>query len=101
MSYPSPADVNMSAGMPSVISYLNEVTLGWFFNMLLIAIYVIILMGFVKTTQNWIGGFAVAGFTTFTIALLLFLGSAIHGVTLGIVVAFMLIGVFVLFLGKN
>ena len=101
MAYASPADVNMSAGFPSVISYLNTVTMGWFFNMLLIAIYVIILMGFARTTQNWIGGFAVAGFTTFVIALLLFLGSAITGITLGIVVGFMMIGVFVLFLGKN
>lgn len=101
MTYKSPTDVNFTQGFGEVASYMNEVTYSWYWNMFLIAIYVITLMIFGGKTNNWLGAFAVSGFLTFTVGLMFFLGGAISGVTFAIVIAFMLLGAFALFMGKG
>ena len=46
MSHPSPVSINASAGFGEVLNYLNIVTGNWISNLLLMAIYFIVLIGF-------------------------------------------------------
>ena len=101
MAYNSPSDINASAGLPSFFDYLNSVTFSWFSNMILISLYIIIAIAYSRATNDWIGGFAAAGFGTFAIGMLFFLGGLISGVTFSYVVAFMLIGALVLFVTRK
>ena len=100
MAYPTPANINASAGFPEFLSYVNNVTNSWFSNMILIGFYVIILLVYSRHTDDWIAGFALAGFGTFLIALLFFMGSFITSSTFLLVIGFMLIGGLALFLRK-
>lgn len=101
MAYPSPGDIVAKDGFPTILEYLNTVTNDWFANLLLITIYSIVLFNYARASDDWFGAFAVAGFGTFIIGLLFFLGSFISGETLGLVLGVMIIGVIAVFLGKK
>lgn len=97
MPFPNPADINASKGLPEFFSYANNVTYNWFSNMIIISIYMIILIGYGKATRDWIGASGVAGFGTFLISLLFYIGQLITGSTLAIVIAFAFIGALAVF----
>jgi len=100
MTYASPSTINMSKGLSSTFGYLGNVTDGWFGSILLIAIYVIVLMGFYKAQNDFKGAMAVAGFGTFVVSLLFWIGGMISGITFGITIAVAIIGVLVLLLDQ-
>lgn len=100
MTYESPSSINMSEGLSSTFGYIGNVTDGWFGNMLLIAIYIIVLMGFYKAQGDFKGALAVAGFGTFIVSLLFWIGGMISGVAFGITIAVAIIGVLVLLLDQ-
>lgn len=101
MVYPSPNSINASAGLGNVFGYINGVTNQVFSIMLLLAIYVITLMGFYKAKEDFTGAMAVAGFGTFVVALLFWIGGIISGIYLGISIALAIIGVIVLLMDSS
>ena len=96
MTYASPTTINATKGFGEILSYINVVTDGWISNMLLIAIYIIVLMGFYKAKEDFTGGLAVAGYGTFVVALLLWVGGFVSGWAFGISIAMAIIGTLVL-----
>ena len=101
MTFTSPATLNMSKGFIELLTYTNTVTNSWISNMLLIAIYVIVLVGFYKAKDDFKGAFAVAGYGTFVIALLFWIGGFVSGGAFGISIAMAIIGTTVLLLDKD
>jgi hypothetical protein len=101
ITYASPSTINASRGLGEIINYTNSVTNQWFSNMILIAIYVIVLIGFYKAKEDFTGALAVAGFGTFVVALLFWIGGMVSGIALGITIAMAIIGVIVLLMDQQ
>lgn len=96
--YEYPTIINASEGLPDLFSYVNNVTNSWFSNLLLVSIYLIMLVGFYKAKGDFSGAMAVAGFGTFIVSLLFWVGGLITGITFGFAIAMAIIGVIVLLL---
>ena len=101
MVYDSPTSVNFTQGLGGTFNYLNTVTHNWFSNMLLIAIFIIFATGFYFSKRDMFGSFAVGGFATFVVGLLLWVGDVISGVTFTFVVAVAIIGFASLWIEDN
>lgn len=99
--YEMPTSINFSEGMGEMFNYLNAVTSNWFSNLLLIAIYIIFATGFYFARRDIFGAFAVGGFATFVIGLLLWVGDVISGVTFTFVVAVAIISFASLWIGQD
>ena len=98
--YASPKSINASEGMGTLIDYINQVTSFWFSNMLLIGIWVIIFMGFYKAKDDPSGAFAVAGYGTFVMGLLFWIGGWITGWAFGLVLGVAILGTIMLLIDK-
>jgi len=71
MAWTSPTTINATQGLDSFLPYLSEVTNFWFGRMLMIAVFIIFLFGYLRAKNNdFIGGFAVSTYVTFVIGLL-------------------------------
>ena len=102
MAYTSPTEINASAGMSSFLPYLSEVTNFWFGRMLMVAIFVIFFMGYVKAKQDdYIGGFAVAGYVTFVLGLLFWVIGLVSGLDMGVIIGIAVISTVLLLLQKK
>ena len=101
MTYPSPASINMTKGFGELLTYTNTITNNWISNMLLIAIYIIVLIGFYKTKEDFTGGLAVAGYGTFVVALLFWIGGFVSGWALSISIGLAIVGTIPLFLEQG
>jgi len=101
MPNPDPSTINWTNGMTGAFNYLNEVTSSWFSNLLLISIYLIFAVGFYFAKRDFFGAMAVAGFSTFVIALLLFVGGTISGITFSVVIGVAIVGFASLWIGQD
>jgi hypothetical protein len=101
MTYDLPTTINATKGLEEVLIYANNVTDNWLSNLVLIAVYVIVLIGFYKAKEDFTGALGVAGYVTFVIALLFWLGGWISGIALGISIAIGIIGTLVLLLDND
>ena len=101
MTYESPSNINASLGLGEVLNYVNTVSDNWFIHLVLLGIYIIILIGFYKAKEDFKGALAVAGFGTFVITLLFWLGGFANGWALGIAIALSIVGVLVLLLDRE
>ena len=101
MPYTSPTTINATLGFGEVLNYINEVTNMWVSNMFLIAIYMIILIGFYKAKDDFKGALAVAGYGTFIIALLFWIGGFVSGISFGMAIAIAILGTVVLLMDNN
>jgi hypothetical protein len=101
MVYPSPSTINASKGIGEVLNYTNVVTNNGFANLILIAIYSIVLIAFYKSKDDFKGAFAVAGFSTFVVSLFFWIGGFVSGTSLTIVISLTLLGILVLWLDNN
>lgn len=97
MAYPSPSTINASKGLGELFNYINLVTNSWVSNMIMIGIWIIVLMGFYKAKEDFKGALAVAGYSTFVVGLLFWIGGFISGWAFGVVIAMALIGTAILF----
>lgn len=97
MAYPSPSTINASKGLGELFNYINLVTNNWVSNMIMIGIWIIVLMGFYKAKEDFKGALAVAGYSTFVVGLLFWIGGFISGLAFGVVIAMALIGTAILF----
>ena len=101
MPYPSPTTINGTKGFGEVLNYINVVTNSWISNMILIAIYVIVLIGFYKAKEDFKGALAVAGYGTFVVGLLFWIGGFISGISFGMTIGVAILGTIVLLLDNN
>jgi len=101
MTIASPSTINATKGFGEVLNYVNVVTDGWLSNMIIIAIYVIVLMGYYKAKDDFKGALAVAGYGTFVVGLLFWIGGFVSGITLGMVIGGAILGTVVLLLDNN
>lgn len=97
MAWTSPTTVNATAGLESFLPYISEVTNFWFGRMLMIAIFVIFLFGYVRTKNDWIGGFAVSSYITFVLGLLFWTIGFVTGMDFGIIVGITIVSSVILF----
>lgn len=91
MPYTSPENINGSA-ITGILYYVNEVTSSWISNLILIGLYLILLISYWRARDDLGGAFAVAGFSTFVVALLFFLADFISGIILAIWIALAIVG---------
>jgi len=98
MAWTSPTEINAEQGFDSFVPYLSEVTQFWFGRMLMIAIFVIFLFGYIRAKDgDWIGGFAVASYVTFVIGLLFWVAGVVTGLDFAIIIGVAMISSVVLF----
>ena len=101
MAYDSPTTVNATLGFGEFLNYVNGVTNNWFANMMMIGIYVIVLMGFYKAKDDFTGALAVAGYSTFVVGLLFWIGGLISAWAFGMAVAIAILGTAVLLMDQQ
>jgi len=104
MAYPSPADLNVSKGLPEILTYTNEVSggLGWFSIMLCVAIFVIVLIQYNRASNNdFFAAFSLATFVTFIVGTLMYIGQILNGKVYAIIISFTLLGGLALFLKRK
>ena len=101
MTYTSPTTINATKGFGEVLTYVNVVTNSWLSNMFMIALYVIILIGFYKAKDDFKGALAVSGYGTFVVGLLFWIGGFISGIAFGMAIGVAILGTIVLLLDNN
>ena len=103
MAYAYPSTVNWTVGFKEIITYVNEVSYGWFANMILIAVYLITVMGVYNYKGDFLEGMAIAGFLTAVIGILFWIVSSdfVSGVTLVLVMAIAVLSFAMLWIGKR
>lgn len=99
--YTSPANLNGSS-IDGLFVYLQDVTTGWFSNMLLIGIFVIFLIGYLNYNKDdFIGALAVSSFVTFVVATLFWIIGFVNGYSYGIVIGVTIVTAIVLFMDRR
>lgn len=101
MTYDSPTTINATKGLGEILIYVNNVTNQWVSNLALLGVFIIILMGYYKAKDDFVGAFAVSGFGTFIAGLLFWMGGFVSGWAFAISIAVMFIGVIVILVDKN
>jgi len=102
MAWTSPTEINASAGMDSFIPYLSTVTNFWFGRMLMVAVFVIFFMGYIRSKEDdYIGGFAVASYVTFVLGLLFWVIGMVSGLDMGVIIGITAISTVLLLLQKK
>jgi len=99
--YADPTSINLTSGILDLLIYLNTVTKGWFLNMTLISIYLVLLSSYYLAKRDLTGGLAISGFATFIIALLFWLSGWLSIYIFLIVIAIAIIGVLALMLDNK
>ena len=92
---------NGSAGLDSFLPYISEVTNFWFGRMLMVAIFVIFLFGYLRAKDDdFIGGLAVASYVTFVLSLIFWVIGLVSGLDFGVIIGITVISS-VLLLGQK
>jgi len=99
MAHTSPTTINASAGLDSFLPYISEVTNFWFGRMVMIAIFVIFAMGYLRAKpDDYIGAFAVASYVSFVLGLLFWVMGLVTGMDFALILGIAMISSVVLFL---
>ena len=103
MTYESPTTINGSAGIGAILDYINLVTNFWISRMLMVGIFVIFLMGYLrsKNDDDFVSAFAVASYGTLIIGLLFWIIGFVDGIAFGIIIGISLISSAILFMDKR
>lgn len=102
MAWTSPATVNASAGLSDFLPYLSTVTNFWFGRMLMVAVFVIFLLGYMRVRENdFIGGLAISSYITFVIGLLFWVIGLVSGIDFGVIIGITVISSIALLLQKK
>jgi len=87
MAWRSPTTVNASAGMDSFLPYISEVTNFWFGRMVMIAIFVIFIFGYLRQKEgDFFGALAVSSYITFIIGLLFWVIGLVSGLDFAVII---------------
>ncbi len=102
MAHRSPITVNATVGMDSVVPWISEVTNFWFGRMIMIAIFVIFLLGYLKANKDdFVGAFAVATYVCFVIGLIFWVIGLITGLDFAVIIGGTVIASLLLFAQKK
>ena len=103
MAYPSPTTLNMSKGIGELLNYVNVVTNSWISRMLMVAIFVIFFMGYLrsKADKDFVGAFAVGSYATLVIGLLFWVIGFLDGIAFGVIVGISVVSSAILFVDKR
>jgi len=101
MAWTSPTEINASAGLDSFLPYLSEVTNFWFGRMIMVAVFVIFLFGYLRAKDDFIGGLAVASYVTFVIGLLFWVIGIVSGLDFAIIIGVTVIASVILFVRND
>ena len=87
MSWKSPTEINATAGLDSFLPYLSEVTNFWFGRMLMVAIFVIFLFGYLRAKDDdFIGALAVSSYVTFVLGLIFWVIGLVSGLDFAVII---------------
>ena len=102
LAWISPTSVNTTAGIGTTFEFLNTVTMNWFGRMLMIAIFVIFLSGYLSARRDdYFGAFAVASYVTFVMGLLFWVIDLVTGLDFAIIIGITIVSSVILFIQKN
>lgn len=103
MTYASPTTINGSQGIGSLLNYINLVTEFWISRMLMVAIFIIFLMGYLrsKNDDDFLGAIAVGSYATLVIGILFWIIGFLDGITFGIIIGASLISTALLLMDKR
>jgi len=105
MAYETINNINMtsSEGMSNIFMYLNSITDFWAGRMLMIAVFMMFLFGYLrsKADDDFVGAFAVASYVTFALGLLFWLINFLDGVAFTIIMAITIISTAILLFDKR
>ena len=103
MKWASPTSINSSRGIVAILEYTNTVTNFWMSRMLMVAIFVIFLMGYLRSSkdEDFLGAFAVGSFATFIIGILFWIIGFVDGKTFGMIIALTIISTALLMFDKR
>ena len=101
VKYDYPSSIDFSDGITGLFVWLNNVTDGWFANMLLIAIYVIFASGFYYAKRDFFGGCSIGGFAIIVVGALFWAGGLIQWYTYTFVVAVAIVSFISLWFGPH
>jgi len=100
--YQNITNVNLSKGFGiEILYYVNEVSDYWISNMIIIAIYIITIMGVYNYKRDFFEGAAIAGWVTFIVGVLFFAAGFVTDITLVMVIAVAIAGVATLWFSKK
>ena len=100
MAWQDPTTIDWTDGLLGAIYYINSVTNNWFSHMLLISLYVISLMGFYRSQDDFGGAMAVAGVIVFIFGLFFFIAGMITWIVFGITIGMMVVGIVALIIDR-
>ena len=103
MTYTSPTEINGSAGIGSILTYVNLVTNFWISRMFMTAIFVIFTMGYLrsKADDDFLGAIAVGSYASLVIGILFWLIGFVDGVTFSIIIGATIISSALLLMDKR
>lgn len=102
MAHLSPTTINASGGIDNFFVYLTNVTDWWFGRMIMVAIWVIITMGYLKKNdEDYIGAFAVSSYVTFILGLFFWVMKLLHPLDLGLLLGISAVSTIALLLQKK
>ena len=102
MAWTSPATINATEGIGTTFEFLSTVTNFWFGRMLMVAIFVIFLSGYLSARRDdYIGAFAVSSYVTFVIGLLLWVVGLVRGLDFAIIIAITIVSSVILFVQNS
>jgi len=89
MTYTSPSTINATKGVGEILTYVNVVTDFWISRMLMVAVFVIFLFGYLRSKQDddFLGAFAVGSYATLVIGILFWIIGFLDGYTFGVIIA--------------
>jgi len=102
MAHISPTEINGTEGLDSFLPYISEVTNFWFGRMLMIAIFVIFLMGYLRVKKDDIvGALAVSSYVTFVLGLLFWVIGVVSGLDFAIIIGIVIVASVILLAQKK
>ena len=102
MAHTSPSEINATAGLDSFFPYLSEVTNFWFGRMLMIAIFVIFLMGYLRAKKDdFVGALAVSSYATFVLGLMFWVIGIVSGLDFAIIIGVVVVSSVILLMQKK
>jgi len=103
MAYASPNTINSSEGIGAMLNYINTITNFWAGRMIMIAVFVLFLVGYIrsKADEDFIGAFAVASYVTFVIGLLFWLINFLDGISFSIIIGTTIVATALLLFDKR
>jgi len=101
--YASPTTINATKGITEITSYVNEVSNNWFGNMILISIWVLFFMGYLRSKgdDDLVGAFAVSSYVTFVLGTILFSFGMVSGWAFSLVIGITMISSAILWFSRK